>query len=366
MLHTITKPALLLDEQKCRANIKMMAEKARRNKVELRPHFKTHQSHTIGHWFRAEGVNKITVSSLAMAHYFAQDGWEDITVAFPINIREIDMVNELAAKIKLHILVESVEALEQLEQGLQAAVSIFLKVDIGYRRTGIAPENTNLINALLTKIESQPLFQFSGFLGHAGHSYKVQGVEAIRGIHETSKAAMVKLKHHYISRYPDLIASVGDTPTCSRGNDFGDIDEIRPGNFVFYDLTQWRIGSCTLDQIAVAMACPVVAKHADRSEIIVYGGGVHFSKDQSVLPGTSTPYFGLVVKAGEQGWSIPEDQSYIASLSQEHGIIKASPRLFKSTNVGDLLLCLPIHSCMSANLMKSYLTFSGGEIARLL
>jgi len=33
------------------------------------------------------------------------------------------------------------------------------------------------------------------------------------------------------------------------------VDEIRPGNFVFYDLMQYRIGSCSVGQIAVAMAC---------------------------------------------------------------------------------------------------------------
>ncbi len=43
-----------------------MAEKARINDVVFRPHFKTHQSHKIGQWFRNEGVNAITVSSIKM------------------------------------------------------------------------------------------------------------------------------------------------------------------------------------------------------------------------------------------------------------------------------------------------------------
>ena len=78
-----TRPTLLIDKAKCKANIKRMALKARQNDIEFRPHLKTHQSLEIGDWFRQEGVTKITVSSVAMAKYFAQDGWKDITIAFP-------------------------------------------------------------------------------------------------------------------------------------------------------------------------------------------------------------------------------------------------------------------------------------------
>ena len=95
-----------------------------------------------------------------------------------------------------------------------------------------------------------------------------------------TKNQLFRLKKAFLDRYPDLLISMGDTPGCSVAEDFTGIDEIRPGNFVFYDLTQNRVGSNSIEQIAVAMACPVVAIHKDRREIIVYGGGVHFSKDR--------------------------------------------------------------------------------------
>ncbi|MBY0433245.1 MAG: hypothetical protein K2U26_03955 [Cyclobacteriaceae bacterium] len=86
----ITRPTLLLDEQKCRANIKRIVDKAKRARVKLRPHFKTHQSHEVGSWFREEGVSACTVSSIEMAAYFAKDYWHDITVAFPVNVLEVE------------------------------------------------------------------------------------------------------------------------------------------------------------------------------------------------------------------------------------------------------------------------------------
>ncbi|RMG79679.1 MAG: alanine racemase, partial [Bacteroidetes bacterium] len=89
----LTQPVPLLQSDICRANIRRMVGKARKNGVRLRPHFKTHQSAEIGEWFRAEGVSQIAVSSLVMAEYFAGAGWSDITVAFPVNILEIETIN---------------------------------------------------------------------------------------------------------------------------------------------------------------------------------------------------------------------------------------------------------------------------------
>jgi hypothetical protein len=36
---------------------------------------------------------------------------------------------------------------------------------------------------------------------------------------------------------------------------------------VFYDLEEVHIGSCSFDDIAVSVACPIVAKHAHRREL---------------------------------------------------------------------------------------------------
>jgi D-serine deaminase-like pyridoxal phosphate-dependent protein len=49
-------------------------------------------------------------------------------------------------------------------------------------------------------------------------------------------------------------------------------------------------------------------------------------------------------------------------LTQEHGIIEASQALFQSVNVGDLLAVIPVHSCLTANLLRQYLTLDGKNI----
>ncbi|MHA1225086.1 MAG: alanine racemase, partial [Candidatus Heimdallarchaeaceae archaeon] len=82
-------------------NIERMIQKADRNRVRFRPHFKTHQSIEVGRWFRKFDVKGITVSSVKMAECFATDGWKDITIAFPVNILEIEKINKLSKKIDL-------------------------------------------------------------------------------------------------------------------------------------------------------------------------------------------------------------------------------------------------------------------------
>jgi len=348
----ITKPTLLLDQQKCKRNIEMMVSKAANHHVSFRPHFKTHQSLEIGRWFKTLGVDRITVSSLEMAQYFSPE-WDDITVAFPVNILEIDTINQLSEKIRLQLLVESVESTRFLAQNTKHNIGIFIKIDVGYHRTGLPPSSTSQIDEILSIINTSKTLSFKGFLTHAGHTYSCRKKNEILAIHNTSRKILTGLKAKYINLFPGLIISIGDTPGCSVADDFTRIDEIRPGNFVFYDLTQHQIGACSFDQIAVAMACPIVAIHPDRNEIVIYGGGVHFAKDRLEVEDVGAIY-GIVVVPLEEGWGDPIPGMYIKSLSQEHGIVSVPQPFITNYKIGDLLYILPVHSCMTANEMKCY------------
>ncbi len=359
----ITKPTLILDEKKCRKNIKQMFLKAQRSKVNFRPHFKTHQSLEIGRWFKKLGVDKITVSSLEMAEYFAVE-WDDITVAFPVNILEIETINRLAKKIRLNLLVESGKTVKFLNKHLTYKTSVFIKIDSGYHRTGLAPGNTEKIDKTLSLIDQGEFLNFKGFLAHAGHSYKARSKEEVLAVHEKSIEALLPLKSAYKEKHPDMIISVGDTPTCSIADDFSMVDEIRPGNFVFYDLSQHQIGACEIDEITVTLACPIVAVHKERNEIVIYGGGVHFSKErlEDTRHGT---IFGRVVEKLDESWGDVIPNMYVSSLSQEHGIVTVPESEISNYKIGDYLLVLPIHSCMTANLMKEYKTNTLRKISKL-
>ena len=358
----IKVPTLLLDTAKCKDNIQRMVAKAQRHKVDFRPHFKTHQSLKIGKWFAELGVNKITVSSVAMAEYFSSD-WNDITIAFPTNILEIEKINALAKRITLNLLVESNETMAFLAKQVLHQLNVFIKIDVGYHRTGVYPQDYEAIDKILHTIDNCPLISFAGFLGHAGHSYQCRTKECINKVHEESLQIMHVLKEKYQKPYPSLIISLGDTPGCSVAEDFTGVDEIRPGNFVFYDLTQNQIGSNEIDQIAVAMACPVVVIHKDRNEILIYGGGVHFAKDR--LEDVEGTIYGRVVEKLENGWGDIIPGMYVKSLSQEHGTVAVPEELMDQYRIGDIIYVLPVHSCMTGNSMREYLTMEAERIGRL-
>jgi D-serine deaminase-like pyridoxal phosphate-dependent protein len=345
----ITAPTLLVDEKKCRANIRKMATKAKKNKLIFRPHFKTHQSHEIGNWFRQEGVTKITTSSMSMASYFAEDGWDDITMAFPVNVLEMKTINRLASAITLNLLVESVEAVELLSKGAKAKINVLIKLDIGTHRTGMNPADIAEIKKVINAIETGPKLTFSGFLCHAGHSYGCRGEKEIMAVHQKSMDILSRIR----KSFPSAFISYGDTPTCSIADSFPPVDELRPGNFVFYDAMQLQIGSCKAEEISVALACPVVAKHPERNEVVIYGGGVHFSKDRMEENGHNV--FGYVVADKGKKWGDILPDIYVSRLSQEHGIIHAPNEWIDQLKIGDVLKVLPVHSCMTMDLLREYL-----------
>ena len=362
----IEKPTLILDPTKCKANIQRMASRAQRNGVKFRPHCKTHQAAEILEWFRSAAVDAITVSSVEMAVYFAAHGWKDITIAFTVNPRQIKAINSLLAShagVKLGLLVESMETVQMLQEQLQHFVHIWIDIDTGYHRTGIDWEETEEIIALANAVAASPqTMKVSGLLGHAGHTYSARSLQQVQSIHNETVQRMNKIRDLLVANgMTGLSISIGDTPSCSMVEDFGGkIDEIRPGNFVFYDVMQANIGANRLSDIAVAVACPVVAKQARLQQIVVFGGAVHLSKDRIVEEPHQRTIFGYLAKATETGWDTIRDSCYVKGLSQEHGLIHADNELLESVKIGDILLILPVHSCLTANLLKKYHVLNGG------
>jgi D-serine deaminase-like pyridoxal phosphate-dependent protein len=296
-----------------------------------------------------------------MADYFANDGWENITIAFPLNIREMETINQLAGRVKLNVLIVNKEVIPSLEKNLGHPVGLFIKIDTGYHRTGVDAADHKSIQEIVDLLEKNNLLQFSGFLTHTGQTYRSSSAQEILNLYQDTVDKLVKLKEKIHTRGERIILSVGDTPSCSLVKRFDNIDEIRPGNFVFYDLMQYHLGSCTPGQIAVVLAVPVVAIYPERNEIAVYGGAVHLSKEYITLPSGKRSYGGIV-QFNETGWKDLEKDCYVSGLSQEHGIIHAGRQLMNRTKIGDLIGIIPVHSCLTANLMKGYLTLEGEEV----
>ncbi len=360
----VVKPTVLIDRQKAIRNIEQMLAKTKTSNTLFRPHFKTHQSAEIGDWFKQRGIKSITVTSVEMAKYFADNGWIDITIAIPVNRLEIIDVQKLNQKVNLTLLVDSLETVEYLESTFTSPVSILIKIDVGYGRAGIMYQNKEMVLKLTKRISNSSMLFFSGLLTHAGQTYRARSTTEIKRIFQDTIERLTLLKRYLADNgYGQCLLSVGDTPGCSLADDFSKADEARPGNFVFYDLTQEQLGVCSPDQIAVTVACPVVGKYDDRQEIIIYGGGVHFSKERILADGA--PVFGYMTFFESGQWRGINKQARLTSLSQEHGKLKAPDDLFQQIQIGHILLFYPIHSCLTVDLHRSYLTLDQKVISKM-
>ena len=125
-------------------------------------------------------------------------------------------------------------------------------------------------------------------------------------------------------------------------------------------MQQLHKSACSWQDIALAVACPVVDVYPERNEAIIYGGAVHFSKDY-YLQEDGSQSFGQLVWLNKAEWSKPLDGGYLKGLSQEHGVLKAPAEIINQLQIGQLIGILPPHSCLTADLLRSYYHLEKGN-----
>lgn len=356
-LSGIRNPTLVLNRDIAVANINRMRSKCNVAGVRFRPHFKTHQSHLVGSWFRDQGVTEITVSSSLMAAYFIDSGWDDITIAFPYNPREHDYLEYLSRRARIALTIPGVNSAAILAEKCRSDFDVMVKIDTGYGRSGMQWNDVDGARKIVDILATNSCLKFRGLLTHAGNTYGVSNRDDVISIYNESILRMNYLKEE--AELKGVIISSGDTPSATVISDPGMVDELRPGNFVFYDLMQYLSGICSFEDIAVAMACPVVDTQPSRGIMVIHGGAVHLSKDYVIIDNNRV--FGMAVKISPDGWAPFNSPCYLTSLSQEHGIISMPARLIAEFRPGDLVGVIPVHSCLTADLAGGYILTDGTE-----
>lgn len=352
----IDRPTLVVDRARAERNIARMAAKASASGVRFRPHFKTHNSVEVGEWFRGAGATAITVSSVEHALTFADAGWDDITIAFPLVTRAIPAIRDLAARVRLGVLVEGPEGAGALAAA-ESSMDVWVDVDAGYGRSGVRWDDATRLAEIGAALAQSPQHRLRGVLTHAGNTYHAPDHATIEAIWADTAVRLAAARDLLAASTgaTGLEISVGDTPGCAVMPRLTGVDEVRPGNFVFFDLQQLALDVCTEDDLALAIACPIVGVYPARGEAVIHGGSVQLSLDTAPGPGDGRN-FGRLAVVEPGGWRpLPAEDGFVRSLSQEHGVLRCSPDVLTQLRVGDLAFIISAHACLPANQIRDWL-----------
>jgi D-serine deaminase-like pyridoxal phosphate-dependent protein len=345
----IPTPAFVVDRARFRANCDSMRRKAAAAGIAFRPHVKTHKT-IEGAALQLGGERgPITVSTLAEAEFFAAAGYDDITYAVPIDPGKLGRAAALGRRIRLQLLVdhaEGVAALEEFAASHDVRFPVFLKIDSGARRAGVDPGNAASVD-LARRIMASERIELRGLLTHAGHSYAAVSREEIERVALEEAAVLTRFREAVGD--PTLVRSIGATPTASIAP-IPDADELRPGNYVFYDAFQAAIGSCTLDACAASVLASVISIYPEQNKVMIDAGALALSKDAG--PVHLDPAFGYGLVCDSDLKPLPMK---IVSISQEHGQVRGEGAIdFGRVSIGTKLRIVPNHSCLTAALFDRY------------
>ena len=239
-------------------NIDRMQRFAAQHDLDVRPHVKTHKCLEIGRRQLEAGAVGITAGNVGEAEVFAAAGFDDIFLSYPVwpAGTKGTRIRRLAETTRLRVGVDNVAAVEALADamgGEPERLQVVLEVDCGARRSGAPPEVAGDLALAARKRGLVPV----GVFTYPGHGSS--GRDARERAAQDQQAALTTA----VRSLADVgvtaeVVSAGSTPTVEFSTS-SLITEIRPGEYVFCDRNNIRLGACSEDQIALFVAATVVS-----------------------------------------------------------------------------------------------------------
>ena len=361
-MNDLITPCLILDVERVRRNAERISSIAAANNVRLRPHIKTHKCIEVARIQTAGHDGGVTVSTLAEARAFAVNGFDDITYAVPIEAGKFPQVFEIIrGGTQLNVITDDLETMRLLNDAAIAAgvrVSVFLEIDCGDHRCGVEADSDEVIDIPRFLAGGQGV-SFAGILTHAGHSYNVRTSEEIEQIAHQERDLMVYTAERIQGEGIAVpTVSIGSTPTITHIDHLDGVDEIRPGNYIFFDGFQATQGNCGFDDCGLTVLTAVTHISHTYKKIVVDAGAIALSKDRGPVDLDTSCGYGRVLDVEGNDLGLRLD-----SLSQEHGEMHvADDGLLKLLKVGTRLRILANHSCLTAAQHTHYNVLEGGRI----
>ncbi len=339
-INDIDTPALLIEKAKIKDNIIKMQNLCNQKGVKLRPHIKTHKMPSIARMQVEAGASGIAVAKLSEAEIFASEGFDDIQIAnIIIGDKKIERLFHLNNKVReLSVSVDSFEVVSQLNKRFQNSgkeMNVMIEIDSGLGRSGLKEKAE--IFKLAKAIEECNGLKFKGILTHAGQVYSANTFDEIRDIAKYEVSFMIDIAEFLRNNGIDtLIVSIGSTPAAIAYDLLNGITEIRPGNYVFYDMIQVSLGTAKLNECALSVISTVISKPSN-DRVIIDAGSKALHTDKGAHGNDKIKTYGYVLNK----------TCSILRLSEEHGFIFHNGEEFK---IGEKVRIIPNHACAVCNL----------------
>lgn len=353
-LDDIDTPALIVRTSIMKRNLEAMARFARTQGIDLRPHVKTHKCPEIARMQLAKGAVGIAVAKVSEAEVMANSGIIDIQIANEIVTRKkIEKLALLTEQASISVIVDNwsnIDLLSEIMSLRDTTLDILVDIDVGYHRSGLPVNKTEMICKYAKKIDAKPGLHFQGIMTHAGHVYASKGIEQVREIGFHEGRSMVTLANLLQKQMiPCDTVSVGSTPTARFSGTIHGVTEIRAGNYIFNDAIQISFGVATPDNCALRVLSTVTSVPS-RSRAIIDAGSKSLGPEKGFAGFKGTKGHGIITGKN----------AVIKKLTEEHGII-GSMKQGTTFRVGEILEIIPNHACFCVNLHDTILGIPDGK-----
>ena len=349
-LEEVDTPALILDLDAFEANLKCLVEAVGR-RVRVRAHAKTHKCPEIGKRQVAAGAVGLCCQKVSEAEAMVDGGIADVLVSNEIvGARKLERLAALARRAQIGVCVDSVDNVRDLEAAMQRAgarIDVYIELEVGMHRCGVAPGAPAL--ALARAIAASPSLRFAGLHAYHGRAQHIRSLD--------ERHAVIRNAALHVKNTKALLQEAGiDCPIVTGAGtgtfmfevELGVWDEIQPGSYVFMDWdyarNEWAPPMPRFEHSLFVLA--TVMSRPD-PQLAIVDAGLKASSVDSGMPAV---------------WERP-GLAY-THASDEHGWVEIAPSA-AAPGLGDKLLLVPGHCDPTVNLYDWYVCVRGGVVEAL-
>jgi D-serine deaminase-like pyridoxal phosphate-dependent protein len=330
-------PCALVDLDRLAHNLDRMAAYCVLHGLALRPHVKTHKSPRIAAEQLRLGAAGLTCATPRELEVMSEVCSDLLLAHPPVGAAKVQRVLALDRDVRLTVAIDSIDAIEPLAEAADAAgreVGIYVEVDVGMRRVGVATPAEAI--AIARRVRGLPPLVYRGIAFYPGHirQHRLRQDEALARLRDDLAGWRSALGSAGLD--PEVVSG-GSTPAGWRMHEVTGVTEVRPGTYVYNDRATVDVGACGWEDCALSVLATVIST-AVPGQAVVDAGSKALGREP--LPAGEEAGFGCL---------LDHPEIRVARMSEEHGILDLRGSDW-APRVGDVVRIVPNHVCIVVHL----------------